>query len=593
MLNVKNNRLNYGELLTPPKGYKLVKAIGTTYSLDLYALLALPVAMIYSKDMEGNFSQNRYDVLDAIRMSQDKIDIFCQRGKIQVPIKYNSLLAFMEKSIIEITPPSFSSSFHPKIWVIKFSNKEESIFRILVLSRNLTFDRSWDIALHTEGKLESITNKNTVQLADYLRHFYEVSGRDYDPEFFNELSRIKFQNPDAFNDLKFYPILNSKDKSKTFPHPLTNRKFDELMIISPFIDKTTIFNFKDNSRNITLISRQEELDNIDPDVLENIEVYCLNPLVVSGEDNLGENTDIPSSQNLHAKIFIGRIGKFSEWFTGSANCTRPAFERNSEFLVKLVSNHRNSEIKTIKKVLLEDQENLFQKYIRVEGRNNEDEKKLNLILRKLIHHLGLGTYKAIITKNLDTSNYDVKINSKTENDEYDDFEIKLSLIHRKNEEYTLDIGTEQSFIFSNVSLVNISKFLILSIYFKGERQCNIALKLIVDIPEERENVIFKNLINNKIKFYQYLQFILSPEDFSESLIIDDENSNAENNIHTKSSTIQFRPPIYENLLLASSRNPEKLKEVNSIVERLEKIDSEIVQDFKPIWEVFKEFAYVK
>jgi hypothetical protein len=39
MLDVKRNRLNYGELISPPEGFELTKAIGTTYTLDLYALV--------------------------------------------------------------------------------------------------------------------------------------------------------------------------------------------------------------------------------------------------------------------------------------------------------------------------------------------------------------------------------------------------------------------------------------------------------------------------------------------------------------------------------------------------------------------------
>ena len=39
MLDMANDRLDYLELLRPPKDHKLVYAVGTTYSLDLGALL--------------------------------------------------------------------------------------------------------------------------------------------------------------------------------------------------------------------------------------------------------------------------------------------------------------------------------------------------------------------------------------------------------------------------------------------------------------------------------------------------------------------------------------------------------------------------
>ena len=41
MLNPNNDRLDYGQVLAPPSNYKLDFAIGTTYSLDLDALVAV------------------------------------------------------------------------------------------------------------------------------------------------------------------------------------------------------------------------------------------------------------------------------------------------------------------------------------------------------------------------------------------------------------------------------------------------------------------------------------------------------------------------------------------------------------------------
>ena len=43
MLDVKHNRLDYGELLIPPTGFRLSRAIATTFSLDLNTLLSIPM----------------------------------------------------------------------------------------------------------------------------------------------------------------------------------------------------------------------------------------------------------------------------------------------------------------------------------------------------------------------------------------------------------------------------------------------------------------------------------------------------------------------------------------------------------------------
>ena len=104
MLNLKKNRLDYGTLLMPPEGFSLTHAVATTYSLDLYTLLAIPVALFYSKIMDGQFEDQRFDVLESIQQTAGILNVYCQKGKIKVPQNFNWLFAYIEDSIHEITP---------------------------------------------------------------------------------------------------------------------------------------------------------------------------------------------------------------------------------------------------------------------------------------------------------------------------------------------------------------------------------------------------------------------------------------------------------------------------------------------------------
>ena len=45
MFDVAKDRLSYGELLRPDVGYRLDFAVGMTYSLDLEALLGVPISL--------------------------------------------------------------------------------------------------------------------------------------------------------------------------------------------------------------------------------------------------------------------------------------------------------------------------------------------------------------------------------------------------------------------------------------------------------------------------------------------------------------------------------------------------------------------
>jgi hypothetical protein len=48
MLDCRRDHLDYGEMLKPPHGYILERAIASTYSLDLNALLSVPVALVFA-----------------------------------------------------------------------------------------------------------------------------------------------------------------------------------------------------------------------------------------------------------------------------------------------------------------------------------------------------------------------------------------------------------------------------------------------------------------------------------------------------------------------------------------------------------------
>ena len=39
------DRINYGESLMPPAGYRLERAVGTTYSLDFETLTAIAISL--------------------------------------------------------------------------------------------------------------------------------------------------------------------------------------------------------------------------------------------------------------------------------------------------------------------------------------------------------------------------------------------------------------------------------------------------------------------------------------------------------------------------------------------------------------------
>ena len=62
-----SDRTDYGNILMPPKGYKLESAVGTTYSLDLEALTSVAVCLGLSEEVDSRLMQNPICMLNALQ----------------------------------------------------------------------------------------------------------------------------------------------------------------------------------------------------------------------------------------------------------------------------------------------------------------------------------------------------------------------------------------------------------------------------------------------------------------------------------------------------------------------------------------------
>ena len=151
--NPEENRLDYSQMLCPPPGYDLEFAVGMTYSLDMEALLGVPVSLGMFEDYDSSATQNPFFLLEAIRKCSDKLAIFCNADGIKMPQNIRPVYALLENSIFPVSLER-NANFHPKLWVIKYhSETEAAVIKVIVLSRNLTFDRSMDIAVEVTGAI--------------------------------------------------------------------------------------------------------------------------------------------------------------------------------------------------------------------------------------------------------------------------------------------------------------------------------------------------------------------------------------------------------------------------------------------------------
>jgi hypothetical protein len=601
MLDAKNNRLDYGAALKPPMGYDLDFALTTTYTLDLEAILLIPVALFFSGDLDFNPKEIREDMLEALTNVSKHIAVFCQRGKIKVPKPYNPLMAYWEKGIHQIQMPNYDQSFHPKIWIIRYTgkNKKEPVkYRFISTSRNLTFSRDWDMAITTDGDVNKIEKDNNKGIIDLLQYLKQRSGFAIPEVFFKELPKVKFEVPSGFTNIEFHPI----GINKTYKNPITTKseKQDYRLVISPFLDKTTLDYFAGSAKQCAVFSTDFELSGLNETVLKSIsKKFCFSPFIEDAEsmDELSEPDEIPMSQSLHAKLFIDKKGGSISWYLGSANATKPASEKNIEFMVELKTDNSSMGPQQMERKLTTTSDSpicLFEAFDGEERTILDSEKIREQQIRKIIHDLSdlIITGKAI--KN-ESGNYDLEITVPKKDIKLPDgVVIKIKPLPEKTKSSVAINTIDEQLItdFKNYEEIHLSPFLIIEIEFNSKIEKRFVIDMKIKLEETRFNKIFSTIINNRSRFLNYLSFLLSEE--TPEKLEDDYDSIKKRKGMGMDTSIAFfdGTPIYEKLMITASRNPERLTKIDRLIERLkgekETNGTEIVtNEFEELWQVFK------
>jgi hypothetical protein len=343
------------EALRPPQGYTVDRALATTFSLDLVALLIAPLSFSLFDHIarRDDPSEDAHDalgataLLQAVRTHAERLTVYCQAGSISSTGRYRPLLAYLEGSVVEVVPPgSMTGVFHPKVWVQRFTSPTGPVrYRVLVNSRNLTFDRSWDTMLALEGELQDRTNafSRNRPLGDFIEALPDLAVRRPIPRriaadaalLADEVRRVAFEVPDGFEDeLTFWPL--GHDGKERWPFPA---KIQRALVISPFVGAGMLDRLCASGGGHILVSRAEELAPLPGNTLAHFdEIHVLNDAAeVELEDveRQGGNGADEAATGLHAKLYVVDAGWDAHIWTGSANATSAAFGNNVELLVQL------------------------------------------------------------------------------------------------------------------------------------------------------------------------------------------------------------------------------------------------------------------
>ena len=195
--------------LHAPAGYRIDHAVATTFTLDLTAAMLPPFA-IAGLDVGGRRS-DPITLLQALRHASDKVDLFCQAGAIAVP-RSEDLVAFLEPMVHQVTPGN--RLFHPKIWLLRFTAEgAPPRYRLLVLSRNLTHDNTWDIAVRLDSESVADESQQTNEPLTALLRWLPDHVHHIDPErrgrlltLADEVAHVVWERPEDVKRLTLHAI---------------------------------------------------------------------------------------------------------------------------------------------------------------------------------------------------------------------------------------------------------------------------------------------------------------------------------------------------------------------------------------------------
>ena len=602
MLDVKKHRLDYGAMLIPPSGYRLAKAIAATYTLDLNTLLSIPVALFFSQTLEGNFETERVQLLEAIQRCPEVLRIYHQRGKIHVPRKHNRLYGLLEPCVVGILPDNAYTSFHPKVWVLRYEHDNQpTMYRVIVLSRNLTYDRSWYIAGHLDGEVTEERQARNQPLASFVSHLLSHEGFDGDRKFVADLRRVHFLPPAGFsNNFSFHPV-----GIDGYLNPIVSQTGSRAICISPFVHDEAVRTVRENvADELLLFGCREELHRLKPESLSGIRTFCISDLIVDGEsqeqgeDGGGEQAE----QNLHAKLYVyqGNTSSVS-WFLGSANATRAAFERNIEFLLELRGSSAAAQLDRLKDGLLGADEKcgVFQEYQPPQEPIDDSERKkleekLRLLEFAVLKHMDIQ--RAEVTPSENEANFDLHLVLDPGPGTWHELKVTVSPFNADAAEpQELPPGCVTTLTFQNINESNLSRFLRFDIWQGSDRLRSFLTKVaIVGLPETRVSRILRSIINSRDRFFEYLRFLLA-DDADKEQVGTEPDKRGKSNDET-ASIWDTSSPIFEHLLLSASRSPRRLKAIDDVIEQLRKEDEEdptrrvVPQEFLEFWEAFKQIV---
>lgn len=586
MLNAQSDRVDYRELLSPPPRYKVSFAVGTTYSLDLETLTAVCAIIGLNVEADTELTQSPLHMLEAIRRAGGKLLIFCQSGQIKTPDKPNKLLPLLENCVNEVSLPN-KKSFHPKTWFLKYTaDGMPDKYRLIVMSRNLTFDRSWDVALRLDSadkgeKLIEQGEGTGEAMGDFLRWLHKNASSHN--SHLKGKKKLLSKLADEITGVKWRYLGKEFDGFDFIPYgiglPATDNlgdSFHKLFIISPFLSKSIIEGFAERrliNPDCTLITRKSELPKLNAGLLTAFDTYTIKDDVVDGEERISESGEF-KTQDVHAKVYLRTKWSNSELYIGSANASYNAFfGGNVECMVALWGKQRHLNVDKLKQDLFGSDEKKANPFEKVEPKEYTaaSEDAVLAILDRTVRDFCALRKSAIVTEK---EKFSIAVSLKSFQSEA---KMTLSPLMRMNH-----LAISENMVFTGLNLRDLSEWYVVTAKSRGREVSRVLKIQTTGIPDNRDSAVFSEIVRDKNAFLTYIAFLLS-DDYLAAFL----ESLKKGKGDFRFLNMNFDAPIlYERMLKAAANDKESLREIRDIISLAS--DNIVPQGFLALYEQFEK-----
>jgi hypothetical protein len=562
--------------------------IATTYTLDPIALLTVPVHLAWlASGQDTALVTDGVRLLESVRRVGAQLTVYADRGRMQAPAHAHALYALLESIVVEVRAPG-GGAFHPKLWVLRFVSLETDApptLRLAVLSRNLTADRCWDLALQLEGRPGGRYVAGNREMGELVRDLPSLAvgtvaapRREQAERLADEVRRATWELPGDWDEVTFH-VLGRKRRAWSPPRSAA------LAVMSPFVRPSALDALRRTTDSaLALVSRPEELAGLDPGVRKWF-ARCL-VLDEAAEVEDGEDTPTRDAVGFHAKGLVLRCGWSTRLFIGSVNATPAALLNGANIEVWAELAGKRSKVGGIEELLSPDGFGAVltdfdpatpcaaEDPIKVAAEARVEAARAALVAAELSVRCepSDGDWRLVLLSTAPVNLDEVSVTT-----------WPLSLVD--THAVAADPLTSGSPVdFGIVATADVTGLVGFAVHAEPV-SIRFALCLPVEsLPADRDAAILRRVLRNRDGFLRYLLFLLgevSGDDFG--------HGDGAGPYAPWHDVAGVGLTVLEGLVRAFAREPERLQDVRRVVERLRAgdVNDDIVPpDFLALWDVF-------